>query len=337
MQIIQSSLNQLLLSIILLLGASCQTQAPPSPITTFQDTVMTVSYRILVGHALSEKQKEDIQILIHETFEEINTTYNKWNPNSELSHLNRLKAGERHLLSPALFQFFQRIDTLVHLSQGRFDPTIEPLQALWKSRLEQNQRPSENDLTLIKPCVGWDKIHFEKGIFYKEDERTQLDLGGIAKGWCVDLLIQRLNQAGFVNTYVEWGGDIRTSGSHPCHRPWNVYISRLGDPDPRHALAYISLKDQAIATSGDYFQYWTLTEDQQETIYCHIFNPLTLQPLEVKTGSIASASLIADDCLTADGLAKVMMLFDSKEEAEAWIKQIQPTIQNLRYWIISRE
>ncbi len=336
MQIFCSSLKKLFLALILLSGAGCQTQAPSPQVTAFQETVMTVSYRILVGHSLSELQVEQIRALIRTTFEEIDAVYNKWNPNSELSHLNRLKAGEIKPLSPSLFQFFQRIDTLVHLSHGRFDPTVEPLQKLWKSRLEQNQMPSEQEIANLKSCIGWDKIHFADGTFYKEDSRTQLDLGGIAKGWCVDLLVQRLNQAGFANLYVEWGGDIRTSGLHPHHRPWNVYISRLGDSDPRHALAYVSLKDQAIATSGDYFQYWTLKENGQETIYCHIFNPLTLKPLEVKAGSIASASLIADDCLTADGLAKVLMLFDSKEEAEDWIKQAQLDIPNLSYWMITR-
>lgn len=299
---------------------------------------MTIRYRLLIGQSLTDNQRQVIQAIVEQTFDEVNRYYNKWNADSELSQLNRLPANEKRQLSPQLYQFLLKVGEIVKWTEGRFDPTVEPIQQLWKQYLEQGQTPTQEEILALRPCIGWDKIHLNDGFFFKDDSRTSLDLGGIAKGYCVDLIVERLNQAGFANVFMEWGGEIRASGEHPSHRPWNIYISRFEDARPNHALAYVSLKDQAIATSGDYFQFWTAkTTSGEQKIYTHIFNPLTLQPLEVKPGSIASASLLADSCILADGLAKVAMLFDSLEEAQQWTMQVQKMIPNLTFWMVTRE
>lgn len=293
---------------------------------------MTIDYRILVGSPVNSTQHDAIQTIIKDAFHEINTTYNKWNPDSELSRLNRLKKDEQAILSPQLYKFLQRTDKLVKLTDGRFDPTVEPLQQLWKNRLEAGQTPSEQEIIALAPSLGWDKIHFTDGIFYKTDNRTQLDLGGIAKGYCVDLITERLNAAGFYHLYVEWGGEIKTTGHHPESRPWRIYISKFGDTNPENAVDQFNLINQAIATSGDYYQYWVV---DQKT-YCHIFDPIKLRPLLVESGTVASASLVADDCMTADALAKVLMLFDSVEEAQQWIRKVQETYPRAGCWIVTR-
>lgn len=298
---------------------------------------MTIDYHISVGDRLSPQQKQRAQQIIHATFQEIDAIYNKWNPHSELNRLNQLPAHIPCSLSPQLYQFLQRLDVLVELSGGRFDPTIEPLQQLWKECLAQGKCPNQEEIEALRPCLGWNTIHFANGIFYKQDDRTQLDFGGVAKGLCVDLLIERLHQAGLNHLFVEWGGEIRALGLHPSQRPWHVYISQLGNTDPTQALAHVELFNQALATSGDYYQFWqVMTEAGVEKTYCHIFNPLTFAPLEVKPGSVASASLLALDCVTADALAKVLMLFDTVEQAQAWLEQMQKKFPYLSCWIATR-
>lgn len=326
------------LILIFFLLNGCQPSSPSAAQPThFTQNIMTIDYHISIGDPLTFDKKQQIQKVIDTTFQEIDAIYNKWNPYSELSHLNALPAHTPYSLSPQLHQFLQRLDILVQLSEGRFDPTIEPLQQLWKTKLEQGRCPTQQEIEALKPCVGWHTLHIENGIFYKEDERTQLDLGGVAKGLCVDLVIERLSQIGLHHLYVEWGGEMRTFGLHPSNRPWRVYISRLANSDPSQALAHVDLLNRALATSGDYFQYWKVTTDQgEDKIYCHIFNPLTFTPLEVKSGSVASASLLALDCTTADALAKVLMLFDSSEEALEWIKQLQVQFPYLICWIATR-
>lgn len=301
---------------------------------------MTIEYRILIGDALSPGDKNSISRIIRETFDEVNRIYNKWNPDSELSRLNRLKAGIKIQLSQELEQLLVLTDKIVELTDGRFDPTIEPLQALWKEYLEQNKTPSVREIQSIAHVIGWNKIHFINHFFYKDADETSLDLGGIAKGYCVDLLVTRLNAAGFGNVFVEWGGEIRASGEHPDKRPWNIFISHLGNTNPEEAIAILSLRDEAIATSGDYLQNWTIKgegNEAEEISFFHIIDPAALQPCIATPYSIASASVLASSCAFADGLATAAMMFPNIQQAQAWAERIKKQFPELSFWIVSRK
>lgn len=325
-----------ILSCLCLWGCSENKEHSPST-TVLTGQAMTIDYRIIIGKNLDSQENKNAQKIIDSTFEEVNAIYNKWNPHSELSRLNRLPAAAKVTLSPELARLLQQTDEIVQLTEGRFDPTIEPLQALWKNKLAQGQIPSQAEIDALAPAVGWDKIHFQGGFFYKDHTLTSLDLGGIAKGLCVDLLVERLNKAGFPDVFVEWGGEIRASGHHPDDRPWNIFISRLGDSNPEHAIATLSLNDQAIATSGDYLQNWTVWIADSPVTYFHIIDPKSYHPLIINNESAASASVMAPTCTLADGLATAAMMFPTAAEARAWAQNLQKQNANLSFWIISRE
>lgn len=322
------------LSLLFLAFIICGCSNKQEPIAIFSGNAMTMDYRILVGASLTKQQIDTIQSLITNTFDEIDHTYNKWNPLSEVSFLNRLAANEHYPLSEGMYRLLQDTDRIVILSQGRFDPTIEPLQELWKNSLKNGKTPSNNEIESVKAVIGWNKIHFRDGIFSKKHNDIKLDLGGIAKGLCVDLLTERLNALGYRHVYIEWGGEIRASGRHPAGRPWTIFISRFGDKSPDQAIATLPLQDQSIATSGDYLQFWTLDDG---TTYSHIIDPRTYQPILVTPHSIGSASVMAKKCAIADGLATAAMLFDSAEESERWLEQIKQEEPDLQFWIVSRE
>lgn len=294
---------------------------------------MTIDYHITVGAILSQSETARLTQIITETFAHVDQIYNCWNPESELSRLNRLEAERAVPLSPELEQFLQKTGEMVALSEGRFDPTIHSLQTLWKSSLEVGRTPSQEEIAALRPSLGWSLIHFSNGYFWKEHQSTSLDLGGIAKGHCVDLLTEHLLAAGYPNLFVEWGGEIRTAGEHPTGRPWHLFISRLEDTDPAHAIAHLDLTDHAIATSGDYFQHWEAAGER----FFHIFNPQSGSPMLQKRSGIASASVAAPSCALADGLATTAMLFSSVEEAERWAKKIQEIYPNVQFWFVSHE
>jgi FAD:protein FMN transferase len=310
-------------------------------VTAFSGQAMTMQYKILVGQPVTDYEQRRIVSIIQSTFYDTDTIFNKWNPNSELSKLNSLKAGITVPLSPYLERLFIATDEIVKLSQGKFDPTIEPIQNLWKKKLAYHQVPSEEEIEVLRPAIGWDKISFKDGIFKKEHDLTTMDFGGIAKGLCVDLMIERLNESGISHVYVEWGGEIRTTGYHPSNRLWTVYISRLGDNDPEHAISTLALDNQAIATSGDYLQNWTIRKQddsgkEKSVTYFHIFDPKTLHPIEATFTSVASVSVVAPNCTLADGLATIPMMFSSPEEAEEWAESVKEKYPDISFWIISR-
>jgi len=298
---------------------------------------MTMNYKVIIGKRLSHMEEERVKGIMGRTFAEVDAIYNKWNPGSELSHLNRLHAGEQCVISPQLCFLLAQSQKIVILSHGLFDPTVAPLQQIWKEYLSQGTPPSDEAIAMVAPAVGWDKIHFENGKFHKDHNMTSIDLGGIAKGFSVDLLVERLNAEGYENVFVEWGGEIRASGQHPEKRPWKIFISHLGNDDPSSAIDFVDLYDTAIATSGDYQQHWTVyAPDGQETTYTHIVNPKTLEPLKKRKSGISSATVLAPTCMLADSLATVAMMFPTIEEAEEWAQSISENDSSIRFWLVSK-
>ena len=306
-------------------------------ITSFSGISMTIPYRIEIGKPLTEEQQNEVRGIIETTFGEIDTIYNKWNPDSEISILNRLKANEKRLISAKLAKFLERCAYFVKLSDGKFDPTIEPIQALWRKHLETNTLPTQADIDALRPCIGWHNIVLRNTTFSKKHDLTALDLGGIVKGYAVDLFVERLKTSGLDNVFVEWGGEVKASGSHPKGRNWAVYIPNLDDYDPDHALAYVPLINQAIATSGDYLQQWTITRPEKKVVYFHVFDPQTLRPLSMTEESIASASCLTNDCLTADALATMLLMCSNLDEARSLAEKLQKEIPNTSFWLMSRK
>jgi FAD:protein FMN transferase len=330
----------ILLSNLIFLTA-CQNESTSENLenntSLFIGNIMTIDYKVIVGLKLNLQQKKQIKEIIQSCFHEINTIYNKWNPESELSYLNRLEANIKVPLSPQLEKLLAITNTIFEITQGRFDPTIEPLQNLWKNALEHGKIPSQKEINEISLSIGWGNIHYENGFFFKKNSLTRLDLSGIAKGYGVDLLVERLNKNGFQNVFVEWGGEVRTSGCHPDKRSWKVFITNLNDSNPGNAIEILSLKDSAIATSGDYLQYWKIESLEGDLTYFHIMDPYSKQPLISSESSIASASVLASSCAMADGLATAVMTFPSLLEAERWTERICKLYPEIKFWLESRQ
>lgn len=306
---------------------------------------MTIDYRVVVGGSnsksgvlgLSPRQGEVVEQIIAETFDEIDRVYNNWNPDSEVSRFNRLRGGEEMVISDAFENFLRETDKMVIVSEGRFDPSIVPLQKIWKEHLDKGSVPTEDEIAEVLPAVGWHRIQFGNGKIVKEDDRTSLDLGGIAKGYCVDLLVERIVEAGFNHVMVEWGGEIRGHGHHPENRAWSVYIGCLDDENPENAIGEVELKNQSIATSGDYIQNWSVSHHGKETVYFHIIDPRTGRPLESNSHTIASATVLAPTCLFADALAKGAIMQPSIQEAEHWALSVKTEYPDIQFWFFARE
>lgn len=323
----------------LMVLSACQQEeatAPEIKVTTFSGQAMTLDYQISIGKELDAPALALIEDLISATFSEVNAVYNKYNPASEVSRLNQLPADVVLEISPELEAFLEQVGKVVELTGGRFDPTIEPLQKVWKGALVEGKTPSPEALAAVVPAVGWHHLHIKNGRVFKDHAETSLDLGGIAKGLCVDMLTEKLNQAGYPDVFVEWGGEVRASGEHPEGREWRVGIRCPPLEKAKEDVVAVALHDQAFATSGDYIQYWKVNRGVETLTYCHIFNPKTHAPVESKPGKVASASVLASNCVLADGIATAAMLFETEEEATKWLEKIKEQCPEMEYWLMTR-
>lgn len=299
----------------------------------FTGVAMTVPYRILVGSSGDEETRLKLQSIISRTFAEIDEIYNKWNPLSEISKLNRAKAGELIPLSYPLAAFLLKVEEMVIMTDGRFDPTIEAVQNLWQALLNEEKAPSEKEITDLAAATGWHNIHIKNGFFLKDNDATQMDMGGIIKGYGIDQLIKNISEAGYANIFVEWGGEVSAKGNHPDGRRWNVFISNIDRKDPEKTIAHISLSNQALATSCGEIKSWQIGQER----FSHIFDTLLLRPMEITGESITSASVLAPNCFLADGLATAALTFTNMAEAKAWADQLSKDRPDVAVWLIAKK
>lgn len=316
-----------------LLLAACS-QESARVVSSVQGTAMTIDYKVTVGHPLDASELELIKRITYGTFEEVDQIYNRYNPQSEISKLNRMATTDFVPISEELYKLLQEVNKYYHLSDGLFDPTVEPLVVLWKENLNQNKLPASKDIERARLAVGWSHIELVKGNFKKDNPLTQIDLGGIAKGYAVDLIVERLNKLGYKNVLVEWGGELRATGKHPEGRSWRVAIPHPNDPT--QIVQNFELENEAIATSGDYNQFWTYKDGAKKTTYTHVINPKTGYPLVVQLNSIASVTVLAPTCTAADALATAAMVFPNASAAQAWISRIDSETQT-EFWFVTRD
>ncbi|MFZ9886573.1 MAG: FAD:protein FMN transferase, partial [Myxococcota bacterium] len=129
---------------------------------------------------------------------------------------------------------------------------------------------------------------------------VEVNLSAIAKGYGVDVVFEQLRAAGFADVFVEIGGEVRVSGHNPRGEPWRVGINvPRSSADPTAVLVAVPLNDRAIATSGDYRNFFEAGGRR----YSHIIDPQTAAPVE---HDLVSVSVLAADCATADGLATAL-------------------------------
>lgn len=303
----------LLLCIVL---SSCGRNEPE--IVSIRGVEMTIPFRILIAGPLSESEQNRVESAIFNTFRHIDQVYNNWNKDSEVSFINNSPGNSEIPISPELRSFLQTCEMFVHLSNGRFDPSIAPAQTLWKKSFKQGEMPSQDDIDFHKEISGWHNFTLKESSIVKKHDSCTLDLGAIAKGYAVDCLASALHKLGHTSLFVEWGGEIKTIGKHPSNRPWSIYIANFEDPSPDAALKVLSIVDRACATSGDYLQYYTLGSRH----FSHIINTEKMAPMEIPESQKQSITVIAETCLEADAIA-TWILSTPNEYRAAVLKDIQ--------------
>jgi len=251
-------------------------------------------------------EKEAIDIVFKE-ISRIEKLLSKYDPDSEVSKLNKLG---RLKASPETFYIVNKAKEFYFLTNGAFDITVGPLMDLWGFTSREYSRPSEGKIKEALRLVGSDKIilHQKDNVIQFKLSGMKIDLGAIAKGYAVDCAVKKLKESGINSCLINAGGQIYCLGSK-FSRPWKIAI-RNNPRNPGRA-AYLSLKDKAVATSGDYEQFFW---DNQRA-YGHIFNPRTGYP---GPADFFSVTVIADDSLTADCLSTaVFVLGEEKGRALA--------------------
>ena len=268
-----------------------------------------------------DKKERDFSGDVDSLLKVFNESLNTYLPDSEITSFN---TGHSLRFGLPFFQpVLQRSSEITAASHGAFDPTVMPLVNAWGFGPAEAMDPDSSQVDSVLQFVGFEKIMFNTDSVWRSDQRVQLDFSAIAKGYGVDVVAAFLKENGIDNLFVEIGGEVVTAGTNINEkRPWQVGILHPNSTqDDQRFIAFAELKDKALATSGNYFNY--RMEDGRK--YSHTIDPDTGYPVQRE---ILSASVIAEDCMTADAWATAFMvmgheraiaLLDSLEGVEAFI------------------
>jgi thiamine biosynthesis lipoprotein len=185
---------------------------------------------------------------------------------------------------------------------GAFDITVKPLVDLYKNSFDGEKKPTEDQIERTLKLVGSKNIHFQNGVMLFGQSDMAITLDGIAKGYIVDKASEILRANGVANHLINAGGDIRTSGTAARGRAWTVAVQ-----DPTKSKQYpdvITMKDGAIATSGNYEIYY-----DREKLFHHIINSSTGHSPHLSS----SVTVVAPTVMDADALATSVFVMEPHE------------------------
>lgn len=282
------------------------TACRPTPVTTDQALVgqtMGTTYSIKLVPFEGMPRLTEVSKEISAELERVNAQMSTYLTTSELSRFNASSSTDWVAVSPETAAVVEQSLELTRLTDGAFDVTVGPLVNLWGfgPGPRSGRAPSEAAIAEVRSNVGADKLEVRVSppALKKTQPQLQVDLSAIAKGHGVDRVVERLDRLGFTAYFVEIGGEVRCRGQKLDGSAWRVGIERPTSGE-RSVQRVLPLTDRSLATSGNYRNYF----EEAGQRFSHTIDPRSGRPVE---DSIASASVVADTCALADGIATGMM------------------------------
>ena len=271
--------------------------------------------KILQGNAIGttytmrylDNRDQNFESRIDQIINEINASTSTYLPNSIISRINK---GDSTVHIDAHFEaVFKKSEKIFKETDGEFDPTVGILVNAWGFGPEGG--PGNLDSLKIKELlkfVGFDKVRIVNGKVRKLYPDIYFDFNAIGKGYLVDMVGELFEKSNITNYMVEIGGEIRARGINQKGDFWRIAIENPNIDGTRSFATTIQLKNESIATSGNYRKYRISAEGRK---YVHTINTKTGYATE---SNLLSASVISEsDCADVDGYATALMVMGAEK------------------------
>jgi thiamine biosynthesis lipoprotein len=249
-----------------------------------------------------QPQGIDLQKKLEERMHEIDLSMSTFHPQSIISRINRNDDAVRtDIYFETMFETAQKVS---EQTKGAFDITVAPLVNAWGFGFGNENRKQTPNIDSIMPFIGYKKISLKQHRLLKTDKRIMLDASAIAKGFSSDMAAKVLEENGCKNYLVEIGGEIVCKGKNPKGEKWKIGIDKPIDDSTNtvnEIQTIVSLTDKAMATSGNYRQYYYRNGKK----FSHTIDPRTGYPVN---NNVLSATVIAPSCIVADAYATAFMV-----------------------------
>ena len=280
----------------------------------FSQNCMGARFRIILDH----DNYELCRAAADQAFSEcnrLNEIFSDYSAESEVSRLSNSPITDKFLkVSDELFEVLTFSKQLAEKTNGAFDPTMGRVSRLWRIARYRKILPSDKALGIAMKNSGHKHLGLDAnfcGINLKKPE-VILDLGGIAKGYAADKMLNKIKQAGIHRVLIDAGGDLVLGKAPRGKSGWTVEIGGRAN----FLLPTLNLQNCAIATSGDSEQFVEI----EGVRYSHIFNPRTGYGLQ----DLSQVSVIAKNGMIADSYATTALIIGCERTKEILNTQKTP-------------
>jgi len=272
-------------------------------------------------YSIKYQSDKDLQKEIEAELRKVDNSLSTFNRQSVISRINR---NEDVVADDMFAEVFALARNISDETGGAFDITVAPMVNLWGFGFKSGVAPSAHSIDSLRAFVGYKKVRMEGRRVVKDDRRTMLDCSAIAKGYGTDAVARLLRAKGITNFMVEIGGEVVTSGISEARVPWRIGVTKPADDSlsvDGEVQTVLNVTNKAMATSGNYRNFYYKNGRK----YAHTIDPKTGCPVQ---HNILSATVIADNCATADayatafmvlGLEKTRLILDRHPELMAYL------------------
>jgi thiamine biosynthesis lipoprotein len=246
-------------------------------------------------------------------FQDLDRRLSTYKSDSEISRLNREHEAD---VSPVTRDILKRSIEINRLTHGAFDVTIGSLSH-GAYRFGTDERiPTQGEIDRLRRFVGADRLRLDKGRL-RVLPGTVIDLGGIAKGYAVDLACDLVKRHGVDEAVIAASGDIG------CLKECEVMIVDPFHPEGFIARIESTLPRFSISTSGNYERYIRTKEHN------HLLNPKTGKSERI----FASVTLMGEgDNTTLDALSTAVAVMEEKEALS-----LLESMPKIRYYLVRND
>lgn len=253
---------------------------------------------------------DDLQKEIDAALQAVDNSLSPFNPHSLITKVNENQPAKADKQFADVFKIAQEV---ARETGGAFDITVAPLVNLWGFGFKSGTTPDSHTIDSLLRYVGYEKVKLlSDGRVEKSHPNVMLDCSAVAKGYGSDAVAAVLSRHGVVNYMVEIGGEIVARGVSEKRVPWRIGVSRPTDDPLQTSTEYetvLNVTDKSMATSGNYRNFYY--KDGKK--YAHTIDPKSGRPVQ---HSLLSATVLADDCATADAYATAFMVLGMEKARE---------------------
>lgn len=233
---------------------------------------------------------------------EMDDRFSVFKPSSDIGRINHYAGRKPVKVHSTTLDVVETALYYAAISDGAFDITIRPAVALWGFGKESFQVPDRKSMEKIRPLIDYRSVVLsrEKSTIYLKIKGQELDLGGIVKGYAVDVIRLLLEKRGVTSALLNFGGTVMTIGNKTNGKPWKIGIQNPVK-ERGESVGFVNLTDEALVTSGVNERYFFKDGER----YHHILDPRTLSP---SRSGVLSVTVAGKKGIDLDSLASVLFL-----------------------------